>query len=321
VTILVTGGAGYIGSHVVRLLHERGDAVVVVDDLSSGSRARAGDAPVVDLDLAAPTASHDLADVMREHDVTGVVHFAAKKQVAESVARPTFYYRQNVTGLVNLLDAMHATDVERLVFSSSAAVYGDTHEEQVREDSPTFPVNPYGETKLVGEWVARDAAAAWGLRFVGLRYFNVAGAGWPELADPGAANLVPLVMQRIEAGAPPLVFGDDYPTPDGSCVRDYIHVLDLAEAHLAALRHAEDAGGAPGRHDVFNIGTGTGASVFEVIRAFSAVVGREIEPEVAPRRPGDPPRVVASTERAEQELGWRARLGLDTIVRSAWDAR
>jgi len=320
VTILVTGGAGYIGSHVVRLLEERGDGVVVVDDLSGGSPRRAGAAALVELDLAGPTAPEALATTMREHGVTEVVHFAAKKQVAESVARPTYYYRQNVGGLVNLLDAMHDAGVDRLVFSSSAAVYGDTREAQVDEDSPAVPVNPYGETKLVGEQLARAAAAAWGLRFVALRYFNVAGAGWPELADPGAANLVPLVMDRIDAGLRPLVFGDDYATPDGSCVRDYIHVLDLAEAHLAALRHVAVAD-RPAGHDVFNVGTGTGASVLEVVHAFTEVVGREIEPEVVGRRAGDPPRVVASTARATAELGWQARRGLDEIVRSAWEAR
>ena len=319
-TTLVTGGAGYIGSHVVRLLEERGDAVLVVDDLSSGSPERVGGATLVELDLAGPAATTALTAVMREHGVTSVVHFAAKKQVAESVARPTYYYRQNVGGLVNLLDAMHGAAVSRLVFSSSAAVYGETVQARVGEDSPTAPANPYGETKLVGEQLARDAAAAWGLRFVALRYFNVAGTGWPDLADPGAANLVPLVMDRIDAGLAPLVFGDDYPTPDGSCIRDYVHVLDLAEAHLAALGRLEEAA-TSADHDVFNVGTGTGASVLEVVRAFEDVVGHRVVPEVVGRRAGDPPQVVAATDRAAEELGWRARHGLDAIVRSAWEAR
>ena len=234
-TILVTGGAGYIGAHVVRLLQERGEKVVVVDDLSTGRADRVGDAVLVEVDVASPEAVDVLTRAMTEHDVRAVVHFAARKQVGESVERPAWYYQQNVGGFTNLVTAMQAAGVDRLVFSSSAATYGMPSVSLVEEKLHAEPINPYGETKLVGEWLGRAASRAWGLRFVALRYFNVAGAGWPDLGDPAVLNLVPMVLDRLERGERPKIFGDDYPTPDGTCIRDYIHVLDLAQAHLAAL--------------------------------------------------------------------------------------
>ncbi|MGO1316428.1 MAG: NAD-dependent epimerase/dehydratase family protein, partial [Cellulomonadaceae bacterium] len=226
-TILVTGGAGYIGAHVVRLLQERDQQVVVVDDLSTGSPGRIGNAELVELDVAGPGAQEVLETTMRKHQVSAVIHFAARKQVGESVQRPTYYYQQNIGGLANVLAAMEAAAVDTLVFSSSAATYGVPTVDVVTESLRAEPINPYGETKLIGEWMGRDAARAWGLRFVGLRYFNVAGAGWDDLGDPAILNLIPMVLDRVERGQRPAIFGEDYPTPDGTCVRDYVHVLDL----------------------------------------------------------------------------------------------
>ena len=316
-SIMVTGGAGYIGAHVVRLLQERGEEVVVVDDLSTGRADRIGDATLVELDVAGGDAQQLLEDVMREREVTGVIHFAARKQVGESVARPAWYYQQNVTGLANVVAAMESTGADRLIFSSSAAVYGMPDVEVVTEDTEPRPINPYGETKLVGEWLIADAARACGLRSASLRYFNVAGAGWPELGDPAVLNLVPMVLDRLERGERPKIFGDDYPTPDGTCIRDYIHVLDLAHAHLAALDHLDDA--ADGA-TVLNVGTGRGASVREVVDELGRVSGLDVTPDVEPRRAGDPPRLVASAERIGEVLGWRASNGLPEIIESAWEA-
>lgn len=206
-TTLVTGGAGYIGAHVVRLLEQRGERVVVVDDLSTGSASRIGDAVLVKLDVASPEAVGVLTATMREHGVDAVIHFAARKQVGESVERPAYYYQQNVGGLTNVITAMEAATVDRLVFSSSAATYGNPSSAVVEEKLHAEPINPYGETKLIGEWLGRAAARAWGLRFVALRYFNVAGAGWDDLGDPAVLNLVPMVLERLGRGEKPLIFG------------------------------------------------------------------------------------------------------------------
>ncbi|QEO13564.1 UDP-glucose 4-epimerase GalE [Agromyces intestinalis] len=312
--VLVTGGAGYIGAHVVRLLADAGRGVVVVDDLSTGRRQRVGAVATEHLDLVAPGALERLARVLREHEVDAVIHFAAKKRADESVRRPAWYYRQNVGGLVTVLGAMADAGVDRFVFSSSAAVYGDTPSGRVDESAPTRPMNPYGETKLVGEWLARAEAAARPMRFAALRYFNVAGAGWDDLGDPGVDNLVTRVLARVRDGLVPQVFGADYPTPDGSGVRDYVHVLDLAEAHVAALDYLDRERRA---FDVFNVGRGAGASVLEVIDALGRAVGRRLDREVVGRRAGDPASVVADVERIARELGWRARFDLDEIARSA----
>jgi UDP-glucose 4-epimerase len=311
-TWLVTGGAGYIGLHVVRALRAGGHGVVVLDDLSTG-RGDLVDAPLVQGSV------HDsalLRAIMRDHDVRGVIHLAAKKQVGESVERPLFYYRENVAGLMTLLEVMGECGADVLVFSSSAAVYGMPDVEFVTEQTPTVPLSPYGETKLVGEWLTRDAAVASGIRYAVLRYFNVAGAAAPELADTGVANLIPMVFRRLSAGHPPLLFGDDYPTPDGSCVRDFIHVADLAEAHVAALEHL--SGG--GANLLLNVGRGEGSSVREVLGMVGSVTGLPSEPEVRPRRPGDPARVVASNEAIRSILGWAARHDLRDMVTSAWAA-
>lgn len=321
-TVLVTGGAGYIGSHVVRLLVDRGDDVLVVDDFSTGIESRVEGLPVVSIDLAAADAEDRLVTAIEEHSVDSIIHFAAKKQVGESVEQPLMYYRQNIGGLTNILAAVDRTGVESLVFSSSAATYGMPDVEMVAEDLDCRPINPYGQTKLIGEWMIDNAitsATMRGTRFnaVKLRYFNVAGAGWPELADTAVMNLIPIVLERVAAGKSPIIFGDDYDTPDGTCIRDYVHVKDLAEAHIASLDYMKS--GQPAE-TVFNVGTGRGASVKEVIDAIAEATGREIVPVMGERRAGDPPVLVADASRIAAQLSWKAEFGLDEIVRSAVEA-
>lgn len=317
-SILVTGGAGYIGSHVVRLLQLQGQKVTVIDNLSSGLSARIGNAKLVELDLAADTATAELVKLIESESITAVIHLAARKQVGESVAKPEWYFAQNIGGMANLLEAMRLTKVDKLVFSSSAATYGMPDTDFVNEDFDCKPINPYGQTKLIGEWMTANAARAWGLRAVNLRYFNVAGAGWPELADTATMNLVPIVFAALEAGKSPVVFGDDYSTADGSCVRDYVHVLDLAEAHVTSLDYlARDAR----NHSTFNVGTGKGASVFEVLAEIKRVTEIDFEIDVQPRRPGDPPYLCADVSRIATELGWTAKRDLAEIIESAWSAR
>lgn len=316
-TVLVTGGAGYIGSHVVRLLQQRGDSVVVVDDLSEAVLARIGDTPLIQLDLADSTAVETLRGVFRDHKVTSVIHLAARKKVGESVERPDWYQSQNVGGMKNLLAAMEAEQVDRLVFSSSAATYGIPDVDQVSEDFDCKPINPYGQTKLDGEHLAQEAAKLWGLREVSLRYFNVAGTGWDDLVDTQIANLVPIIFKSLAEGQQPKVFGDDWPTKDGTCVRDYVHVLDLAEAHLSALDYL---GRNDRKFDVFNVGTGEGSSVFEVINTVAEVTGLEIVPLIEPRRAGDPAFLCADVSRIENVLNWKAKHNLNDIISSVWKA-
>ncbi|GAA2258127.1 UDP-glucose 4-epimerase GalE [Streptomyces atrovirens] len=313
-TWLITGGAGYIGAHVARAMTGAGERVVALDDLSAGVPARLpADVPLV---RGSSLDGELLKRVCAEHGVTGVVHLAARKQPAESVAHPTTYYRENLGGLGTLLDAVADAGVGRFVFSSSAAVYGDPGVDLITEDAPCAPANPYGETKLAGEWLVRAAGRAHGIDTVCLRYFNVAGAAVPELADTGVFNIVPMVFDRLTRDEAPRIFGDDYPTPDGTCVRDYIHVADLARAHLAAARRLSE-GDLSGDLTV-NIGRGEGVSVRELITVIGEVTGDTRAPLVEGRRPGDAPRAVASAARAAERLGWTARHSVREMIESAW---
>ncbi|MFC1415264.1 UDP-glucose 4-epimerase GalE [Streptacidiphilus cavernicola] len=314
-TWLITGGAGYIGAHVVRAMSEDGRGVVVLDDLSTGDAARlpAG-VPLV----TGSTLDRPLLDrVLAEHGVTGVLHIAAKKQVGESVEQPLRYYRENVEGLRTVLEAAVAAGVRSFLLSSSAAVYGMPDVETVTEDTPCLPMSPYGETKLAGEWLVRATGRAHGMGTVALRYFNVAGAATAELGDPGVFNLVPMVFERLAAGLPPRVFGADYPTPDGTCVRDYIHIADVASAHVAAVRRLEADPDGEVRLTL-NIGRGEGVSVREMLDAIGRVTGLDTTAETVPRRAGDPARVVASADLIAKELGWTAEHDLESMVSSAW---
>ena len=313
-TWLVTGGAGYIGSHVVRALRAHGHECLVFDDFSSGLERRVPEGVLI-----VRGSVHDrqaLLTAMTAHDVHGVIHLAAKKAAGESVHMPEYYYAENVGGVITLLQAMAEAGVRNLVYSSSAAVYGTPAKNPVTEDSPLIPESPYGETKVIGEWQARDAGVAHGLSWVALRYFNVAGAADDELGDNSVNNLVPMVFAALERGDSPQIFGDDYPTRDGTCIRDYIHVADLAEAHVAAAERCTTGQ----RADVFNVGTGSGSTVREVMDAISAALGRDIAPVVVNRRAGDPPATWADTTLIGSELEWTSTRTLDQMVQSAWSA-
>ncbi|MFJ9755415.1 UDP-glucose 4-epimerase GalE [Streptomyces sp. NPDC101149] len=314
-TWLITGGAGYIGAHVVRAMTEAGERTVVYDDLSTGLVERVpAEVPLV---VASTLDAESLRRALTDHAVTGVVHLAAKKQVGESMELPLHYYRENVEGLRVLLEAVTGAGVPSFVFSSSAAVYGMPDVNLVTEETPCLPMSPYGETKLVGEWLVHATARATGLSTACLRYFNVAGAAAPELADVGVFNLIPMVFEKLTENAPPRIFGDDYPTPDGTCVRDYIHVVDLAEAHVAAARALRTS---PGADLTLNIGRGEGVSVREMVDRINAITGYGTPPTVTPRRPGDPARVVASADRIAHTLGWTAKHDVEDMITSAWEA-
>ncbi|GAB2510990.1 UDP-glucose 4-epimerase GalE [Paramicrobacterium agarici] len=316
-SVLVTGGAGYIGSHIVRKLQQSSD-VVVVDNFSTGHRDRIKNVPVYDIDLAAASAIRETRLVLRQHDVRAVVHMAALKQVGESVEQPLRYYRENTQTLAHVLEAMNTEGVPFLVFSSSAAVYGNPAAPLVREEDETKPVNPYGSSKLMGEWLVRDVAKATSIRAVSLRYFNVAGAGAPELADTVPANLITLAIDALARGSAPQVFGDDYDTPDGSGVRDYVHVEDLASAHLAAIDYLLNTHES---YSVFNVGTGIGASVKEVLAELAQASRSAIRPQVAERRAGDPAAVVADAARIKERFAWTPKHSIRDMVKSAWDAQ
>ncbi|MFE4948513.1 UDP-glucose 4-epimerase GalE [Leifsonia sp. NPDC056665] len=313
---LVTGGAGYIGSHVVQAFRAEGIDVVVVDDLSSGHEEFVpADVPfyrgtILDGEL--------LERIFHEHPVSGVVHVAGFKYAGVSVQRPLHTYEQNVTATAVLLAAMQEAGVDAIVFSSSAAVYGTPDVDLVTESTPKSPESPYGESKLIGEWLLRDQGVAASLRHTSLRYFNVVGSGDPALRDTSPHNLFPLVFDALVAGRTPRVNGDDYPTPDGTCVRDYIHVADLAVSHVAAAKRLD--AGEP-IQAVYNLGSGDGVSVGEIMSTVAHVTGIAFTPEVGPRRPGDPARIVASGELAARDLDWKMRHSLEEMVGSAWEAR
>lgn len=315
-TWLVTGGAGYIGAHVVRALRAAGLTAVVLDDLSSGHASFVPDdvafvhGTILDGDL--------VLDTLKRHDITGVIHVAGFKYAGVSVQRPLHTYEQNVTGTAVLLAAMQDKGVDRIVFSSSAAVFGTPDVDLVTEDTAKNPQSPYGESKLIGEWLLRDQGIATGLRHTSLRYFNVVGSGDPSVRDTSPHNLFPLVFDALLAGRTPRINGNDYPTPDGTNVRDYIHVADLAISHVAAARRLD--AGEP-LEAAYNLGSGDGVSVGEIMATVAEVTGIPFAPEIAPRRPGDPARIVATGELAARDLDWKMRHSLTEMVSSAWAAR
>jgi UDP-glucose 4-epimerase len=317
--LLVTGGAGYIGSVVASLLIEAGHEVVVLDDLSTGHP----DAVPAKAAFVQGTV-RDQAQAVLADGADAVLHFAAKSLVAESVARPSLYWQHNLGGTLALLEAMRVTGTTRIVFSSTAAVYGEPEQIPIGEDAPTRPTSPYGASKLAVDTALAEHARMHGTGAVSLRYFNVAGAhpgrrgGWlGERHDP-ETHLIPNVLAIALAGGGPgahvSIYGDDYPTPDGTCIRDYIHVTDLARAHLLALDACT-----PGQHRIYNLGSGTGFSNLEVLQACREVTGHEIPARITSRRPGDPAVLIASFERLHTERGWRPEAGLRAMVADAWE--
>ncbi len=315
--ILVCGGAGYIGSHINKALHQEGYETVVFDSLIYGHREAVKWGTFVKGDLANPD---DLEAVFRDHDIDAVFHFAAFTYVGESVEDPEKYYYNNVGNTLNLLKVMRNHGCKKIIFSSTCATYGEPEKLPLTEDMPQHPINPYGATKLMVERIFKDYHAAYGLEFVVLRYFNAAGADSDgeigESHNP-ETHLIPLVLDAASGKRADIkVFGTDYDTPDGSCIRDYVHVTDLASAHLLALHHLEDGRGS----DFFNLGNARGTSVLEVVEAARRVTGRNFKVTLTERRPGDPPKLVGSSEKAMRVLGWRPRFAdIDTIVAHAWN--
>ena len=313
--ILVCGGAGYVGSHACLALARAGHEVTVLDNMLTGHREAVRWGRLVDADILKP----ETLDAAFDRKVDAVMHFCARSLVGESVTDPYAYYQNNVTGTVNLLEAMRRHGVDRVVFSSTAAVFGNPVSDMIDEEHPKNPINPYGASKLMVERVLADAANAYGLRSVALRYFNAAGAaadaGIGESHEP-ETHLIPNALKAAAGeGAGLKVFGNDYPTPDGTCVRDYVHVLDLADAHLRALDWMDRE---PGAHR-FNLGNGNGFSVLEVIEAARKVTGRDIPYEIGPRRAGDPPVLVASSAQAREKLGWTPKFDrIEPIIETAW---
>jgi UDP-arabinose 4-epimerase len=315
--ILVTGGAGYIGSHTAKELHRSGYEPVVLDNLKNGHRAAVRWGPLVELDLRD---AQGTADVLRQYQIGAVIHFAAYAYVGESMGAPHEYFRNNVVHTLNLLDAMRQNGVRQIVFSSTCATYGDPRRGRLAENHPQSPVNPYGESKLMVERLLHWHEKPFGMAWTALRYFNAAGAD-PE-GEIGEAHhpethLIPLAIAAARGEISELeLYGTDYPTPDGTAIRDYIHVTDLAAAHVRALQRL--AGGAPSA--AFNLGTGRGHSVRDVVLMVERIGGRKVPVRERPRRPGDPPHLVANASRAAQELGWKPQFSsLERIVKTAWD--
>jgi UDP-glucose-4-epimerase GalE len=314
--ILVTGGAGYIGSHTVHLLRKRGYEVSVVDDLSRGHEHNVSS---VDFHRANLVDTPALTSILTQKRFDAVIHFAAYIAVGESTQKPELYFTNNVSGSISLFTAMEQASIKRLVFSSTAAVYGNPERVPIAEDSPYAPVSPYGESKVMVEKILGWLDQYRGLRSVALRYFNACGAepgsGLGEQHDP-ETHLIPLLLRAIETGNPVTIFGDDYDTPDGTCIRDYVHVSDLAEAHILAVESLMNGG----ESNQFNVGTGTGRSVREVLQAVEAVTGRKVPYTVGPRRAGDPPELVADSKKLREMLGWSPKYSdLRDIVRTAWE--
>ncbi|HZI80611.1 MAG TPA: UDP-glucose 4-epimerase GalE [Vicinamibacterales bacterium] len=313
--MLVTGGAGYIGSHAVKALRAAGYRVTIYDNLSAGHRWAALGAPLVEGDIRDVDA---VRRALRETGASAVMHFAAWLNVSDSVSDPVGYYRNNVIGTLSTLEAMAAESCRRFVFSSTCAVYGEPVETPIRETHPTAPINAYGQTKLAIEHALPHYERGWGLRSMRLRYFNAAGADpdgeLGEEHDP-EIHAIPRALEAATGGAEFKIMGEDYPTPDGTCLRDYIHVTDLADAHVRALRRLESGGAS----QCYNLGTERPTSVREIVAAVERVTGRTVAKSIAPRRPGDPAVLYASAQRAREELGWvPARPDIETIVDDAW---
>ena len=312
--ILVTGGAGYIGAHTVRLLLRQGYDVAVVDDLSKGYRHNVPDGRLYKVNICQTAA---IAELLRQTRSEAVVHFAAFIAVGESMREPERYFTNNVGGSLSLLTAMLQAGVKHIVFSSTAAVYGDPQTTPIREDFPIHAVNPYGESKVMVETLLRWFDEIHHITSVCLRYFNASGADpeghLGEEHNP-ETHLIPLLLRAVLTGEPITLFGDDYPTSDGTCIRDYIHVDDLAQAHILSLEHLLSGGAS----DQFNVGTGTGYSVMEMVRAVEEVTGRKVPYTIGPRREGDPPELVASSEKLRAKLGWKPQYDLRGIVEHAW---
>lgn len=307
---LVTGGAGYIGSHIVRDLISEGIKVSIIDDLSTGvkekipSEAQFYEGTLLDQEF--------LKQVFSTNSFDGVLHLAAKKSVGESVEKPDYYFEENIGGLLNLIANLKQFNISNFVYSSSAAVYGEPLEPLVSEDTATVPTSPYGETKLIGEWLIQKQS----LNSIILRYFNVAGAANQQLADTAADNVIPKVFQALSDGKTPEIFGDDYSTPDGTCLRDYVHVSDLSRAHVLAVKKLNtepDSG-------VFNVGTGTGISVKELFSQIQKSTNQNFEYKITNRRAGDPAATVADVKKIAEQLSFKAQLGLADMVDSAWQA-
>ena len=314
--ILVTGGAGYIGSHTVHLLLQQGYDVAVVDNLSKGYKHNVPAGRLYQLDLAETAA---LTELMRQYKPEAVIHFAAFIAVGESMREPARYFTNNLAGSLSLLTAMVDAGVKHIVFSSTAAVYGNPQASPILESFPIQPVNPYGESKVMVETLLRWFDRIHQLTGICLRYFNASGCDpegrLGEEHEP-ETHLIPLLLRAVLTGKPVTVFGDDYPTPDGTCIRDYIHVLDLAQAHILAVEHLLHGGAS----DQFNVGTGTGHTVMEMIRAVEEVTGKKVPYVVGPRREGDPPALVAAPDKLRRTLGWEPRYTeLRAIVRHAWN--
>jgi UDP-glucose 4-epimerase len=311
--VLVIGGAGYIGSHVAYELLNEGYSVRIYDDFSNGLHRRV-DGKFRDVVEGDILDREKLIEAM--HGIDAVIHLAAKKAVGESVTNPLKYYENNVGGTLNILAAMSVKKVKTLVFSSSAAVYSPNDKDAVEESDATVPLSPYGETKLLSEQLITTVGEAEKISHISLRYFNVVGSAIPEFGDNSKDNLVPKVFSALKSGDRPEIYGESYPTPDGSCIRDYIHVQDLAKAHIAALKRCESGFTSA----IYNVGSGRGYSVKEMMAQISETLGRDINPQESPARVGDSPKLIASIEKIESELGWHPVATLKEMIDSSWDA-